>query len=433
MKRVILIILLTLGFIPFVQKGKIVVLTNSASAQNYGSENNYENDYGIDYPEDCLNCRIEENNFNDFKETLEGLGLTFSTSDFTLTNGVEGEMTEIYNANGDTVGAFFKPDEDADADGGLPSLDADIYYSMMGGKPGGDDETGGSGGDPGGDPPSGPNPNDPGDDYSDLFDNYMGGSEIPYTPPPPKFTHLDWSTLSSDIVARRVTPSLVNQSSTGLCGMACIARVFIDKHPAAYSDMLFKLYQNGEATYGPTNFHITAKSILSSNSLFDVDPASSSYPSGMSQADFLFLSSLKNTQNNFFTYNPTNWYNQFSGISLPSGMASMMTDFLGLQYVINSTALVDNSYTYEDLQVQATGVAGGRTSFLFIDDQMINGPSGSGSSPYADHWVQFLGNLSVNTTTQMMSFKIFTWGGEQTVTVSFAAFHHYYYGSVSGY
>jgi hypothetical protein len=70
--------------------------------------------FGLDAPDVCLNCRVSDNNFDALLAYVKAGGYTVSDPyNTTLTvNGIkyEGQATEIRNAAGDLIAAYFSPD-----------------------------------------------------------------------------------------------------------------------------------------------------------------------------------------------------------------------------------------------------------------------------------------------------------------------------------
>lgn len=125
-------------------------------------------DFGLDDPNDCLNCRVGDENFDDLLDYAESIGLNVQNPfNTTLTvNGVNysGQITQITNAAGEVVGAYFSPD----SNGG--PFQTGVEYSIGNG----------SNNNPG----SPPSSNNGGVNFGNVSPSVGSpGSSITYTPP----------------------------------------------------------------------------------------------------------------------------------------------------------------------------------------------------------------------------------------------------------
>lgn len=71
-------------------------------------------DFGLDDPKVCLNCRIDDADFDDLLDYVQSIGLRVNDpyNDVVTVNGVQykGQITQIFNAAGELVSNFFSPD-----------------------------------------------------------------------------------------------------------------------------------------------------------------------------------------------------------------------------------------------------------------------------------------------------------------------------------
>ena len=264
---------------------------------------------------------------------------------------------------------------------------------------------------------------------------------VPFTDPcgdkingKPVFSNLSSSQLKSEMLARIANPEFIDQNGTGLCGMACLAKYLAEHYPGVYQSLICKLYDNGKAKNPNTSYTISSFNTIGSNTLSQVVPSSNNYPTingvSMAQADFLLLSCMKNTQNDWLNYDPTSWNNQTAGMTFPIDMKEMTTDFLGMSGVENNTNLFFSAGDYTALNGMESYRNNGGTVFMFISSNLLQNIS---SSPLgANHWVEYHGKLNIDIPNQKVSFEVYSWGGYRTVSVSFSTFKNNYYGYVRG-
>jgi len=437
MKRIILLLIFFIGIIPCMKNGAITIqLGSQVLAQAHEDDSN-----GWDRNE------VTDDDFDDFMNDMAGEGYSFGDPsqpgtqyDLPGHGSIVGEGTTIFDSNGNPFGMYISPDNNDN-----PEFPAGSSYFVQFGAPpstGGGDEGGGGGGGGGGIPPDlsgdgsttgGGGPADPPDDGNQT--TYGSGFVVQ---PPIAFRFLKLNTIAAELNARIQDPTKIDQSGTGLCGIACIAKTFAQYDAVHYMMMTNELAMNGKAVYSKTNFSVN---VLGAD-ILNADPSDSTWPisgSKMPQADFVLLASIRSQLNRIpYNYGPA-WYQQFTGINTPGDIENLMTNFLGLQFVANNTstnALSFTQYTRQDLEREVTAQASGyspRIVYMLIDADMINNPNGSNNTLYPDHWVELLPNTySYDATTSIVTFKVFTWGGTRTVTIGEANFNKYFYGTVAG-
>jgi hypothetical protein len=436
MKKIILLIILCLGIYPSIYKGEFRFSDfNVAYADDFGSEDPNTGDIIMDLPQDAKDALVN------LLESQPHLGVytpEYPPEDNRYQQGDATLKMEV----GDAVATYqykFERDDDGKWTGNgtweLVHVIGDLPQSITGITGGGGDEGSGGGGTGGDDSPPGGDDPGGGDGSGDTSNASTTITADPF------FQYLNEGTIANDMNKRIQNPFLVSQESTGLCGMACISKVLIEKDPSGYRDLVSRLFWFGDANY--KGVYITAKNSVSPNVLNYMVPLSPSWPEyngkQMAQADFILMCSLKNTQNNFDPYLPgRDFVSQSTGITFPGSMTSYMTSLLQLQYVRDDTNLY-YSINYSDLvsiDNAATANIPGihpRTIFLFVDAAMLgNSPPLLFSTP--NHWIQFLpGTLVIDTVNNRVKFDAYSWGGTEHINVSITDFNRYYYGSVSGY
>lgn len=209
-------------------------------------------------------------------------------------------------------------------------------------------------------------------------------------------------------------PWKVNQSSTSLCGMACIFYIFAKEQPDAYKKFAKELFRTGEATHN----NYTAKP---SEELFEKKINTRGYPmdtGSMPLIDFVTMAGTRNTDNP--KYKGGN--EEFQAINWPWVMKNLSSKLLGYSDVKDrgiynpvkgSTGLINVEKKLAEID---NYYKQGYKVILMIDSDLIQDIFDFKSVDY--HWIVYEGGLSVDAPNytikkyfeDLIMFDIFSWG-----------------------
>jgi len=212
------------------------------------------------------------------------------------------------------------------------------------------------------------------------------------------FLCLQRDKVGAGLLERVATPHHISQWPAGLCGPAALLFDLASGDPECYAKFGIDLFERGSAKI--------RKFEVKPNQALKIALA----PSGMDQADWLTMASIRNSENSpLFDYDAAsgNW-NQFKGMTLPGEMASWLKK-AGYTVVKDETSTTkflamseqnarDASDKYDDDWVV----------FLFINAQMLNFHTEHKSSVLPDHWVRLTSKIDIRPNS--VKFKVYTWG-----------------------
>ncbi|NMM48464.1 hypothetical protein [Marinigracilibium pacificum] len=134
------------------------------------------------------------------------------------------------------------------------------------------------------------------------------------------------NTFLKSLTENLKTPARINQGRSNLCGPASICKIMAEKDPESYTRMAISLYERGVAKSN-NSFHFP---IESNESLHNESPTD-----GLSPADYVVLSSLRQSYNIVFDYTPES-DTGLQGFSYPNDLIDIAVNFANLtDYTLN--------------------------------------------------------------------------------------------------
>lgn len=250
----------------------------------------------------------------------------------------------------------------------------------------------------------------------------------------PVFSRINERDVDNGISQRIKTPALINQSSTPLCGMACIANVLATHDKEGYKNIIKDLYYYGKTYYNKTGYCINPYNATAKN-VWEKGPNDSNYPKDndgkMPVCDYILLSSLKSNIG-LIPYSGNLNETSFLEMNLPKYIVTYSKDLLGLKQVVDNTNILNSGGDFNALRTIDGLFKNGYDVFLLINADMLEEKKTGSNIP--SHWVLYKGNLSINEKTNSATFKVFSWGIKdlKTVSINENLFYKDYYGYIKG-
>lgn len=245
-------------------------------------------------------------------------------------------------------------------------------------------------------------------------------SEFENSKIPGVWTGLDQQQIIAELRSRLINPFNINQGTQPFCGPAAIIFELIRKNPLAYIQLCRNLFQIG-GFHTQTNRWISPPLKLQESRLNFQIP----------QIDWMVLSTLRESENMLFSVDPNapQLLRNLAGITKTWEMAGWIQEILGYQ-----TVNYRNAYLFGDLEAIETAnqmIKSGGVAFALIHDVGLL-MNQSPVFPYPNHWVALLGELKINPNSNLINFKVYTWGKEMQITVNFEIFKTYFWEVVTG-
>lgn len=260
----------------------------------------------------------------------------------------------------------------------------------------------------------------------DFVLNYLNGKgEDKFIP---AFSKLNLKTIQSEIKQRQLNPGLINQSSTPLCGVAIVCNLIAKYYKLEYQYLIEDLYNYAEAFFGKNNYLVLPRNSITGQN-YQVGFNEKDYPKNMPQADYVLLTSIKNSENKVFSYNGLN---QFGGISTPSEIHTLLNKMLLCKEVDDKTSLFGLNMQEILLLIEMdNNYSQGYACLMLIDGNLLDNNINE-SSFRPNHWISFKGDLNHDFTTNKITFKLFTWGqGDGKIyTINQDVFMKHFYGYI---
>jgi hypothetical protein len=242
--------------------------------------------------------------------------------------------------------------------------------------------------------------------------------------------------LIRSMVDRVFFPENMDQGQTPTCGPAAIGYMLAKHDPGGYLNVVFDLYYTGKASHN--GFQIEPDAHLFEMSTDNKNfPYQTRWDKGMYVSDWIFNSSLRDSENSMWDYDGETEDFSGWGATNPSTMKTWMSDLIGLKNVTDhgtSLLIGGSSKATSTLQSIQARYDQGSMEALFINSGMLNSKPGA-SSISANHWVVYAGELSITEEedgSKTFSFQVFSWGDIMTVHLNEEQFNDNFYGSISG-
>ncbi len=257
-----------------------------------------------------------------------------------------------------------------------------------------------------------------------------------------RFRWFDGQIVQNELNSRINSPWLINQSSTSLCGMACIFYLFAKEKPQEYKVFTQNLFRKGVSSSNQYKVEPTGE-------LLEKKIDSTGFPDrtgGMPLADFIALAGTRNHDNN--SYKGGN--EELQAINWPPLMMELTEKFLGYSDVesngiYNPIKKLKNFplpivwQMIEDINKQ---ISDGYKLILMIDSDLIASDPDTIWNLFSleYHWVvletpiQTIQNLDGNGRIfYTLNFKVYTWGTNNKYLQSVITMDHFkrnYYGYI---
>ena len=243
----------------------------------------------------------------------------------------------------------------------------------------------------------------------------------------PAFSHFDEKMIDIEIAKRQNNPGLINQGFTPLCGVAVVGNLIAKHFKNDFKYLVKDLFYYAEAFFGTTNYLIKPRNSITGQN-YHINPNDSSYPSVMPQADYVLLTSIKNSENKVFSYDGGLW--GFGGMTTPSEIVTLLTKMLNAKEVFDKTSVT--GIGLDEMQLLSemdTDYSNGYECLMLVNTNILL-DSTDGSVP--DHWINYKGELSIDNVTSKVTFKLFTWGhgDEKQYTIRNEVFIVQFYGYI---
>ena len=232
------------------------------------------------------------------------------------------------------------------------------------------------------------------------------------------FSNLHRATIASELMARVMNPSLINQGQAGLCPSAAVVYSVARNNLPEYVKAVTQLYEVGRATIG--TWELEPGPDLKSYKL----PSTAR----MAEADWIIMSSIRDSENWFIDYQSETdrggaWGGEVARWLRKAGYSDVQEDW---NYTMNKTAA--------NLQKADALYAKNYQVCLLIDSDLLSGKNATLSRP--NHWVVLASNITTNflSPTSNVAMRVYTWGSMRSLPdrpMQLDDFVDYYYGYVA--
>ena len=226
--------------------------------------------------------------------------------------------------------------------------------------------------------------------------------------------------LLSDLRATAASATNVDQGNTPLCGPASIIYELARKNPRRYVQICQSLFETGQFQ---SRAHLVKPSPTLVNSRVRTD---------VTLADWLLMSTLRDTENVFFPVEDTSSV-FVMGFTKPWEMRGWAFDLLGYDTAEYQSLIFYGEF--EAMKKAQDVFDKGGSIFMMIQSALLGNPKPFIS--YPDHWITFAGNLHIdnnvwNRKTGRIQFDCYSWGGIRHVDVLDKDFENYTWGMIFG-
>jgi hypothetical protein len=240
------------------------------------------------------------------------------------------------------------------------------------------------------------------------------------------FSQFNEKTIDKEILDRQKNSGLINQSATPLCGIAVIANLIATYYKTDFKYLVKDLFFYAEAFYGTIKYVIKPRHSNTEQN-YHLNPAGKNYPSGMPQADYVLLTSIKNSENKVLAFQQGGG---LGGATLPFELVHLLTKMMNAKEVKDKTALTGTGIDKMQYLYDMEGdYMGGYDCLMLINSNMLSNTS---DGMFLNHWVSYKGGLMVDNIKRTVVFQIFTWGlgNAKQYTMNQEVFINHFYGYV---
>lgn len=225
---------------------------------------------------------------------------------------------------------------------------------------------------------------------------------------PNSWPHLSRSSVASGLRSRIDDPDKINQGGTSLCGPADFIRDIAEDRPQDYARAVIQLFEAGRTSIGKLDIkpgHDLKSHILTATA-------------GIAEADWIILSSIRDSDNWFFDYQSES--DDASAITMPHSKEDWLKE-AGYREVINDT----NAVACKDLPnaIRANRLfSQGYKVALFINADMLDANTMNDASVTPDHWVALTKPITIQSVNvahpgalsedknSRVEFEVYSWG-----------------------
>jgi len=255
--------------------------------------------------------------------------------------------------------------------------------------------------------------------------NYINGSNSDDFIP--AFSHFDEKIMDIEIAQRQNNPGLINQGFTPLCGVAVVGNLIAKHFKRDFKYLVKDLFFYAEAFFGTTNYLIKPRNSITGQN-YHINPKDNSYPDSVPQADYVLLTSIKNSENKIFSYDGGLW--DFGGMTTPSEIVTLLTKMLNAKEVFDKTSITGIGLDEMTLLSEMdSDYSRGYECIMLVNANIL---LDSTESSVPDHWINYKGSLIIDNLNSKVTLKLFTWGNgkENKYTISNEVFIEHFYGYI---
>ena len=255
------------------------------------------------------------------------------------------------------------------------------------------------------------------------------------------FTNISKADFVAGLRSRINNPQAIDQGALNACGPAAAAYLIAADNPVLFAEFAIELYTTGKGSLG-------SMTVDPYDGLLTRAPGDSEWGNYTQNnvLDFIILASMRSDKSPFFSQfeDPSN---QLAGITLPGTVKEWLNASGTYSDVTDDTSLFGKSFDHFQNTLVPKHTNGHKVVML-IGADMISISRGNAASKKGikkedlkkgkmgdkaqtsmpNHYVTFEGNFSVSGDN--VSFKIWTWGSTEQITISKTDFAKLYYGGV---
>jgi hypothetical protein len=229
--------------------------------------------------------------------------------------------------------------------------------------------------------------------------------------------YLDEVTVMDRLNVLRKSPNLIDQGALGLCGEATFIRHIIQRDPVEFRTCATMLFYNGVGLIGDLKIDPDSD-LLNANYGKIVSKRGNKYPPIPPQADWMILSALRDSQNEFLDYEGTPEEDFADGSDFSERVdwykkSNRYTSVVGDKDTSLNHVKTITKTTHNHISMR-------------MDARMIQ-PGNKGK-----HIISLESSITIDEANDKVTFDYWTWGnsGVQTCTTTVKTFQECYFGAI---
>jgi hypothetical protein len=220
-------------------------------------------------------------------------------------------------------------------------------------------------------------------------------------------------------------PEKLNQLSTNICGVAAFVRQWIKDDPVGFAWLGICLYEHGRGVMGRGKYHgkliCPSKELLNSTIPYRQIKDRPGRAIEMNHADWIVMASIREAFNSIFNYSAEEGPFAIKAWNFPSEVVATFKA-AGYTNVVDHTSW-DKNKGWDNLMEASYKFQDKWRVVLLINMRMLNDKTIDTQAAVAtsDHWVGLQSAIEmkfVGSESRINAFRVFTWGGEQKVPLS---------------